>query len=106
VEHEVETRAEGRCGYGAMADLRLRGRDGVIEVRFALTHPRAAGAWRLVLIRERRVAWRGTTSVGKGSGRLEVRRTLADLDGVDVITMQAWGPRGVTCRATAPLADV
>jgi hypothetical protein len=29
---------------------------------------------------------------------------LRDLPGPDAVTVRAWGPRGLTCRATATLA--
>jgi hypothetical protein len=58
--------------------------------------------WRVVLVHERRVAWRGVRT--SGSSGFRVRRTLRDLGGSDRVKVRASGPRGVTCEAAATLA--
>jgi hypothetical protein len=96
-----EVRAAGSCGRGASSDLRLRSRDGGIRVRFQVEHARSGAAWRVVLVQDRRVVWRGRARNRAGSFELE--RTLRDLPGADRVTARAWGPAGVTCAAAATL---
>jgi hypothetical protein len=98
-----EVRVAGVCGKGATAKLRLKNHDDGIELRFEVDHSRAGVIWRIVLVHERRVAWRGNARTTRPNGSFEVRRTLRDLPGADAITARAWGPRGLVCRAAATL---
>jgi hypothetical protein len=101
----IEVRAAGVCGSGATSKLRLRSHDGVIEVRFEVDHSRAGEAWRVVLVHERRVGWKGTAKTTRPGGSFDVERTLNDLPGADEVTVRAWGPRGLVCNAVAVLPD-
>ena len=96
-----EARVAATCSAGASGQLRLRSGDGSIRVELEVRRRGAGERWRVVLVHERRVAWRG--SLRTSSGRLRVRRSLADLDGPDRVTARAYGPRGITCEATATL---
>jgi hypothetical protein len=98
-----EARVAGTCGGGATSKLRLRSRDGAISVEFDVQQHRAGDAWRVVLVHERRVEWRGTARTRGSSGSFRVRRTLDDFDGPDQVTARASGPRGITCQASATL---
>ena len=100
-----EVRVAGVCSSGATSKLRLRARDGGIELRFEVDHSRAGVVWRVSLVHERRVAWKGSAKTTRPSGSFEVQRTLPDLLGADAITARAVGPRGLVCRATAVLPD-
>ena len=93
-----EVRASGRCGGGASSELRMRAKDGTIELRFEVRGARR-GSWRVVVVQERRVAWRGTVGAG-GSRSFRVERELDDLAGADAIMVRASGPRGLTCTAS------
>lgn len=98
-----DVRAVGSCSGAATSKLRLRARDGSIEAEFEVEHAAARKLWRVTLVHERRVVWRGarrTTSPGRA---LEVDRRLPDLVGADTVTVSAWGPAGTTCRVTAVL---
>ena len=99
-----EVRVAGTCVTGATARLRLKSDDGAIEVRFEVEYGRS-GAWRLALVHESRVVWKGAARTTRRHRSVEVRRTLPDLPGTDTVTARAWGPRGLTCRATARLAQ-
>jgi hypothetical protein len=97
-----EVRLAGVCGTGATSKVRLRQRDGGdIEVRFEVEHARSGQSWRLALMRERRVVWRGRARTQSGS--FEIERRLPDFSGADQITARAVGPRGLTCTASATL---
>jgi hypothetical protein len=98
-----EVRTSGTCGGGARSELRLKADDGAIELRFEVRGARR-GSWRVVVVQERRVAWRGTVSAGGGSRSFRVERELDDLPGADAIMVRASGPRGVTCNASGTLS--
>lgn len=93
-----DVRVSGSCGRGASAELRAREHHGAIEVELRVRR-RSGERWSIVIVHERRVAWRGTAKT-KGSG-LRVRRTVPDYSGADQITARASGPRGLTCQASA-----
>lgn len=97
-----DVRTTGRCTKGSSSTLRLRSRDGAISVEFEISRRRRGESWRVVVVHERRVAWRGSARTG-GSGSFRVRRTVADLDGADLVTVHATGPGGIGCDATATL---
>jgi hypothetical protein len=101
----VEVRVAGVCGSGATSKLRLRARDGVIGVRFEVDHGRGGEVWRVVLVHERRVDWKGSAKTTRPGGLFEIERTLTDLPGADEISVRAWGPRGLVCNAVAVLPD-
>ena len=97
-----EARVSARCAGGATTQLRVRSRDGSIRLEFELKRRRARESWRVVIVHEHRVAWRGTVRTGD-SGAFRVRRSLDDYEGVDRVTVRASGPRGLTCETSARL---
>jgi hypothetical protein len=99
-----EARVAGVCASGAVASLRLKDEDDGIEVRFAVERSRP-GTWRVVVVHERRLAWRATVRTTRRDRSFELRRTLPDLPGSDTVTARAWGPAGSTCRATATVGQ-
>jgi hypothetical protein len=98
-----EIRTSGSCGGGASSELRIRAKDGTIELRFEVRGARR-GSWRVVVVQERRIAWRGTVSAGGSSRSFRVERDLDDLPGADAIMVRASGPRGLTCNASGTLS--
>jgi hypothetical protein len=100
-----DVRVTGVCGGGAKATLRLKTDEDGIEVRFEVELSRAGGVWRVALVHERRVVWKREIRTSRTNRSFEVRRTLPDLPGSDSVTARAWGPRGLTCHATATLAE-
>jgi hypothetical protein len=95
-------RTSGTCGGGASSSLRLEPDDGEIELRFEARYGRGSPRWRVVVVQERRVVWRGRPRAHHG--RVRVRRALTDLPGVDDIRVTATGPDGLSCVAAATLA--
>jgi hypothetical protein len=98
-----EVRVAGVCGSGATSKLRLKSDDDGIELRFEVNHSRAGIVWRVVLVHERRIVWKGAVRVTRPNGSFEVRRTLPDLVGADAVIARAVGPGGLVCRAAAVL---
>jgi hypothetical protein len=98
-----DLRARGTCGAGADAELRLRDRGGSIRVRFDVDGRRAGERWRVVLVHERRVAWRGSARTSSSSASFSIRRSVPDYDGADQVAARASGPGGNTCEATGVL---
>jgi hypothetical protein len=97
-----EVRVGGTCGKGATSELRLRAKDGAIQVRFEVDSHRADERWQVVLVHERRVVWRGRVRTRSG-GSFRVRRSVPDFAGADQVGARASRPRGNTCAATAVL---
>ena len=100
-----DVRVAGVCGSGATSKLRLKSDDDGIELRFEVDYSRAGVVWRVVLVHERRIAWKGAVRTTRPSGSFKVRRTLQDLAGADAVTARALGPGGLVCRAAAVLPD-
>ncbi len=98
-----EVRVAGHCGKGATSKLRLRSKGGGIRANFEVDHNRS-GRWRIALIQERRVVWRGARRTAGSSDSFEVERSLRDFAGSDHVTARAWGPGGLTCEASATLS--
>jgi hypothetical protein len=95
-----EARVRGTCTGSTRAELRVRDDGGRLRVELELRTRVPATRWDVVVVRERRLAWRGTIRTpARGSAR--VRRELADWYGTDTIAVRARSGRGETCRATA-----
>lgn len=99
-----EIRVAGRCGSGVTSKLKLKADDGRIEVEFEVDQNRRGVRWRVALVHERRVAWKGVARTAGPSGSFEVRRVVRDLPGSDSVSARAWGPGGLSCQARASLA--
>jgi hypothetical protein len=98
-----DVRVTGACGKGATSKLRLKAKDGAIQVEFEVKANRGGQRWGVVLVHERRVAWRGRARTRSGSGSFRIRRSIPDFGGADQVTARASGPRGNTCEATGLL---
>jgi hypothetical protein len=100
---DKDVRVRGTCGNGATSNLRLRATDGAIRVEFEVDTNRGEKRWRIVLVHERRVVWRGRARTRSGSGSLRIRRSIPDYQGADQVGVRASGPHGNTCAATGVL---
>ena len=78
-------------------------RHGAIRVEFKLDTERGRQSWRVILVHERRVVWRGRARTRSGSRSFRIRRSIPDPDAADQVTVHASGPAGNTCDATALL---
>jgi hypothetical protein len=100
-----DVRVAGVCSGGVTARLRLKSKADTIELRFEVERARALSTWRVAFVQERRVVWKGAARSTPRYGSFELRRLLPDLPGADTVTARAWGPGGLTCSASATLAD-
>jgi hypothetical protein len=98
-----EVRVAGQCGRGATSKLKLKERDGGIQVEFEVDQNRSGVRWRVSLSSEGRVVYRGTRRTGGSSGSFSLERTISDLPGADTVRARGVGPRGLTCQASATL---
>ncbi|MEA2246391.1 MAG: hypothetical protein QOH46_920 [Solirubrobacteraceae bacterium] len=98
----AEVRVAGSCGRGAIAKLKLKENDGGIEAEFEIDRSRPRGSWRVVMVHERRVEYRGRVRTNS-TGWVDVHSRLPDYRGADAVLARAYGPGGVTCTATAVL---
>ena len=98
-------RVAGVCSGGVTARLRLKSKSDAIELRFEVERTRARSTWRVAFVQERRIVWKGAARSTARVGSFELRRLLPDLPGADTVTARAWGPGGLTCSASATLAD-
>ena len=98
-----EVRVAGTCGKGASSKLELKARDGRIETRFEVHHGRAGSTWRVTIVHERQVEYRGRRRIAGPSRSFEVDRRMPDYSGADGVTARATGPGGVVCVASATL---
>lgn len=101
-EGDERVRVDGTCTASVRSELQLESDDGEIELEFEIERTRVGTSWRIVLVHERRVAWKATRRARSG-GSIKIRRVLPDLPGGDSVTARAWGPNGIGCRATATL---
>ena len=97
-----DARVKGTCGKGVTSQLRLRAEDGAISVEFELDSNRGGQRWRLVLVHERRVVWRGRARTRSGSGSFRIRRSVPDFAGVDQVSVRASGPVATPARPPRP----
>jgi len=94
----VELRRTGLCSMSSRARLRVRAEDGRIRVELEIDTSRNGGAWTVIVLHERRIAFRGTLRTEAPSGSFELRRTVDDWFGPDAIVARATGPGGESCR--------
>jgi len=101
-----EARVAGRCTRGATSELRVRARDdGELRIDLALGSRLPAQRWLVVVVHERRLAYRGAVRAGRSSHRAALGRTVANLFGSDTVRVRASGGPGETCRAIATVGD-
>ena len=96
-----EARSEGKCSGSSEIELRLDADDGAIRVELEIDTRRRGSTWNVILLHERRTAFRGLART-RGGGSLELRRTVADWS-ADTIVARATGLWAEPCRVSATL---
>ena len=97
-----EVRVAGTCGPGATSSLKVKARDGGLETEFEV-HGRSVATWRVTIVHEWDVAWRGRRRTAGPSRSFSLEYRLPNLSGADRVSARAVGPRGVVCSAAATL---
>ena len=98
----AEVRTRGVCTGSSVSTLRVRSEEGTVRIEFQIDSPRdAARTWTLVVLRERRIAFRGMLRPARGSRSVRLRRTVPDWPGSEQIVVRAVTVNGETCRAQA-----
>jgi hypothetical protein len=97
-----DVRREGSCSRASTVELRLRSDDDLIRVELEIDSNRSGAKWAVVLLHERRIAYRGIVRAGS-SDSVKLRRTVPDWFGSDAVVARATGPRSESCRVSATL---
>ena len=98
-----ETRKTVSCTASSRIEIRLRADDGKIRLELEIEARRTGVAWSVILLRERRIAFRGVVRARSGSREAKLRRTFADWFGRDSFVIRASGPIAETCRVSAAI---
>lgn len=98
----TDVRARGVCTGPSVSALRIRSEEGALQIEFRIDASRpTARRWTVVVLRERRIAFRGALRPDRGSRSVRLRRTVADWPGSEQIVVRAVAVDGETCRASA-----
>jgi hypothetical protein len=97
----------GVCTKSSSSRLDLRressGPGKRIVVTFTVRARRSGVAWRVVLLHERRIVFRGTRRTRPPRASFVLQQTLDDWYGSETVAARATSPRGEVCRASAKL---
>ena len=96
-----DVRKAGTCTAGSRMSVRLRADGERIRVELEIEGRQRGANWNVILLRERRIAFRGVIRAREGSREVRLRRTLDDWFGRDSIVIRASGPLAETCRVSA-----
>jgi hypothetical protein len=95
---------DAQCGGGARSGLSVWAERAGLGAAFTLEHARPDTDWRLTVVHEGHIAWRGGARTD-GGGALKVIRRFGDYPGVDHVSVRAIAPDGATCAASVAFAD-
>ena len=96
-----EVRKTGTCTASSRMTIRLRPDDDRIRVELEIRTRQQGSAWNVILLHERRMAFRGV--VRSRGDTVRLRRSIADWFGRDSIVVRASGPRLESCRVSAAI---
>ncbi len=96
-----DVRKTGSCTASSKMSVRLRADGKKIRVELEIEARQRGAAWNVILLRERRIAFRGVIRAPERSREARLRRTLDDWFGRDSIVIRASGPQAETCRVSA-----
>ena len=97
-----DVRRTGACSRSSEIQLRLRSDDDVIRVEIEIEADRRGSKWAVILLHERRIAFRGNLRTDSDRS-IELRRSVPDWLGTDSFAVRATGPRGESCRVSGEL---
>ena len=95
-------REDGSGGHGS-GEAQDSGSPHTIAVTFTVRSRRSGVSWRVVLLHERRIVFRGRLRTGPPRGTFVLRRSLPDWYGSEMVAARATSPTGEVCSASARL---
>jgi hypothetical protein len=98
-DDDEEVRKAGTCTASSTMTIRLWPDEDEIRVELQIRSRRKGSAWNVILLHERRTAFRGV--IRSRGDTVRLRRTIANWFGRDSIVVRASGPRLETCRVSA-----
>jgi hypothetical protein len=99
-DDRTELRIRGACTGQSVWSLRIEAEEGTLRIEFRIDSPRRARRWTLVLLRERRIVFRGVPASAGGSRSVRLRRSLTDWPGEELVAVRAAAADGEACRAS------
>jgi len=90
-------------GGGHSGGEALRESDHTIAVTFTVRSRRSGVRWRVVLLHERRIVYRGRLRTRPPKGTFVLQRSLPDWYGSEEVAARAASPRGEVCAISARL---
>lgn len=90
----------GTCTSSSMSKLKLSREDGRVEVEFEVDQNRTGVTWRIVLMRNGTLVFRGARTTRPPSGSFSVRRVVGDTPAADHFRARATSPSGEACTAS------
>jgi hypothetical protein len=96
----AEVRIARECTGASSLRLRVRAEDGWIRIEAEIERARPGSRWTVIVLHERRTVSR-VALAARGTGEVELRRTVRDWFGSDAIVVRATAAGGETCRASA-----
>jgi len=94
----------GKCTASSTSKIKAKLDDGRVETEFEVDQNRVGKRWRVTIVRNGSVVFRGIRRTVAPSGSFEVRRLLAQSAGTTRIVASARSLQsGETCRASVAL---
>jgi len=100
-DDDREVRKTGTCTASSRIDLRLRSDEDEIRIEVEIEARQRGARWTVVVLRERKIVFRGVVRSRDDSRTAKLRREIHDWFGPDSIVVRASGPRNETCRVSA-----
>lgn len=102
-----ESRVRVAC-LGGTAELRLRARDedeedATIEIELRVDVRRSVSTWRVVVLHERQLVYKGTRRSIDSGYSYRLRRVVPNWPGSETVTARLTAPSGRTCRLAATI---
>jgi hypothetical protein len=98
----LDLRREDGSG-GHSGGVALRSSDHTIAVTFTVRSRRSGVTWRVVLLHERRIVFRGRLRTRPPKGMFVLHRSLPDWYGSEVVAARATSPKGEVCPVSVRL---
>ena len=99
-ERRTELRIRAACTGPSVSRLRIEAEDETLRIDFRIDSARRPRNWMVVVIRERRITFRGVLRPARGSRTVRLRRAVADWPGAEQVAVRAVATDGEACRAS------